>query len=472
MKEPLSPSRLVEKLRSFQVDELHPGVLFALFYLKWALDARDANATPVGVALDVPPTPWASLSEGSPAGMGERVLKLFEQLEARNPSLFGTMADLVGNAEHAMRRSPRAVTALIYAVDQLGRVNLFPEDAGSAEEVSRSYRQLAEHFFNSRAVDQSAPSAMLCRLLVELAQPQGGDIVFDPWASWGETLRYALQYQKEVGEDDAYDAGIFGLTHNSMMLRIAKMLADVSRQPQPDISFGLPNFQFDEELDELREGVDFVISAPQLGAPFSVQDLEHLEPGRRPSILGASESRAIHFALDLIHEHGAVLLAMPPFVLNRGQQLAEQRRMLLERDLVDSVILLPLGATARHSIQTAILILRKEKRADRQGKVFFITVPESSVRSRRLSSLEQGVFREVVESYQRYETVDDFATSVDVQTLLENEADLNPSRYTVDLRTEPANIAEIRRAIVEAEQARDRATGALNAVLNRLNGKA
>lgn len=481
MKTSVSVARAVEKLGRYSEDELHPGILLALYFSKWLVDASSSHlhaegwlgahyvGHPEKVSGILDKCAWTSLTDSPSTQLPTAVSELFADVEKAYPQLEGWVEDLVGNADFVLRRTARGIAALAKAVEFLGGMDLFPEDADEADQVFQNFRRLVGRYFRSRQVGLSVPSPALCTLLVELANPCPEDTVFDPWASWGETLRLVAARQPQQEDDEESLSGIFGLTSNPAMARIAMLLALVSRAPQPELNEGLPDFSRASTCacDELRGAFDWVISAPTSSTPYSLQDTGAVENGGGADVVGTADGQAIRFALDLVHAQGAVVMALPPLSLNRGLQ--EHRLEWLKKDLIDAVITVPLGPLARYNVRSSIVVLRKNKPAARRHKVYFMTVPDVPSRNRFHAPTEDDIVRTVVENYRTYTSIRGLSESVDVPQILAAEGDLNPSRYTVALPHDDVPcLKALGREIASLEAARDQAISAFEDVLARL----
>lgn len=479
MKAERTPRRAAAQLRRLAGDDLHPGVLVALYIAKWVCDgaAYAANSpTAVGAHAAWPLSrpegvSWATLTGAERAELADVLTDCLQGIESYNVALEGMTADLVGDIEFVLQRTPRTLSALSAAVELLDPVQLYPDDDArdAITEVRAGLRILAETLATSPSFAHSGPSSMLCHLLVDLADPKADETILDPWATWGETLHYAHATQVKGADDRSVSPGVFGFSATPTFHRIASLLALISREEQPPLTARLPNFSEDGDLAELAGGFEYVVSAPALRAPFGQHEVEGDGITRSGVLSGLSETLAVRFALDVIHDDGCVILALPFAVLNRGAQLRAARLSWLNEDLVDTVIALPMGASSRHAIRTALLILRKSKPAERQGKVFFVNVSSAALDNRRYSSLHSEVRDRVVAAYRGYADVEGFSSSVSVEALLAAEGDLNPARYTYQAeKTGGADFAAMRVTLEALEEEREAAISDVNAALLRL----
>lgn len=465
-----SPLHVAKSLRRLCGDDLSPGIVIELYFLKWAYDAQSASDPSDVPRMRVPENSrWDVMSLDTEQGLVDAVLREFSALERLNPSLSGMTEDLVGSPEYALQRSPRAIGLLKEAIGLLGETNLYPSaDDAALHEVSEGLVLLAETFVTARAFRYSAPSKMLCRLLVELADPMADDAILDPWGTWGETLRAVARYQ-DPEHRDGVNPGVFGYSATPSFHRLAEVIARVSRREQPQLMRMLPSHALSGQCGELQGGFEHVISAPALREPLFHDDLLVRDTSRASGILGLNEKRAIEFALKMVHQEGSVVLGLTSAVLNRGLHLGEVRKALLEQDLVDAVFSVPMGAASRFNIRTAVLVLRHAKPPERREKVFFVTVPDEALRNRRYSSLESSVLRSVVDAYRQYECVDGFSTTVSTVEVIAADADLNPSRYTFELDNNGAqNLRAIAERVEVLQAERDEANERIEEILSQL----
>lgn len=159
----------------------------------------------------------------------------------------------------------------------------------------------------------------------------------------------ALQAEKTILRD--VNATTIGIA--SILAEFAGLNADIK--------------QSDSLVDnEASHCVDLVVSSPPFGIRIQSQLLlgnEYLKDqfiqAKIPS--SASESLWIQQALHQLDDQGKAYLLIIPGWLFRGGYDAELREKLVEKNLVESVTLLPAGTLLNSAVEMSILVLNKAK---------------------------------------------------------------------------------------------------------------
>jgi len=153
--------------------------------------------------------------------------------------------------------------------------------------------------------------------------------------------------------------------------------------------------------------------------------------------------------LHYLKDDGVMAIILPHGVLFRGGKEADIRRKLLEDGHIDTVIGLPANLFYSTGIPVCILVLKKCKKPD---DVLFINAAEHFTRGKRQNQLSDAHIKRIVDTYrQRPENpVERYARRVPMQEIIDNDYNLNISRYVSTAETEE----EIDLALVHAELAK------------------
>lgn len=128
--------------------------------------------------------------------------------------------------------------------------------------------------------------------------------------------------------------------------------------------------------DGVLQVYDRVIANP----PFSLDEwgrefAEHDPYGRFHYGLppkGKGDLAFVQHMVAILDKHGQLGVVMPHGILFRGGVEGDIRKGLLKDDLVEAVIGLPSNLFYGTGIPAAVLVLNKDKKPERQGKVIFI----------------------------------------------------------------------------------------------------
>lgn len=145
---------------------------------------------------------------------------------------------------------------------------------------------------------------------------------------------------------------------------------------------------------------------------------------RRDATLGF----VIH-ALESLKADGKAVITVTNGILFQGASTGEIRRELLHGDLIEAVISLPAGMLIGAGIPVTILVLSKNKAAERKGKVQFIDASAYGKKNRGYTSLAVEEIEEIVTRYHRFKDDNKVSRIVGVSTIRDNDYNLLPSSY-------------------------------------------
>lgn len=141
-------------------------------------------------------------------------------------------------------------------------------------------------------------------------------------------------------------------------------------------------------------------------------------------------------ALASLKPDGKAALIVPFGTLVRAAGDRKIRAVLLKDDVIESVTALPSSLFAGTGIQVALLILNKNKPARKKGFVQFINAEGDYERTRTQSFLKPEHVEKIVAALDAYENVEGYSRIVPVKEIAENNYDLNPSLYFVNVELE------------------------------------
>jgi type I restriction enzyme M protein len=297
------------------------------------------------------------------------------------------------------------------------------------------------------------------------------DSVFDFACGSGSLL---LNVRKRMG---AHGIGkIYGQEKNITTYNLARMNM---------LLHGLKDTEFEiyhgdtltNDWDMLREPnpakmpkFDAVVANP----PFSYR----WEPGAalsedvRFKNYGLAPKSAADFAFLLhgfhyLKDEGVMAIILPHGVLFRGGKEADIRTKLLNDGHIDTVIGLPANLFYSTGIPVCILVLKRCKKPD---DVLFINAAQHFEKGKRQNYLTDAHIDKIIETYQkRPKEVERYARRVEMKEIVENDYNLNISRYvsTAEDETE-VDLGATHADLVRIEDELRRATSEHNRFLNEL----
>lgn len=177
----------------------------------------------------------------------------------------------------------------------------------------------------------------------------------------------------------------------------------------------------------------------------------------------------VQHMLATLNHNGVCGVVMPHGVLFRGSGDGKIRKSLLEDDLIEAIIGLPENLFAGTGIPAIILIINRNKKPEHKGKILFIHASKEVDDSAKKSVLGKANIRRIVETFRNWRPEERFSRIVEMPEVIENEYNLNISRYidTLEPEAEIDVTAELDKLQI-AEDARNAAEARMNALLKEM----
>ncbi|MGR5412849.1 type I restriction-modification system subunit M [Vibrio astriarenae] len=384
---------------------------------------------------------WSALKDLK-HNIGESLNKATEAIEEHNPSLEGVLVTIDFNIKNKLSDAK-----LRDLLSHFSQHRLRNEDFERPDMLGTAYEYLIKMFADSagkKGGEFYTPSEVV-QLLVALLEPHAGMRIYDPTTGSGGMLVQTRNYLKEHGENPA-NLSLFGQEMNLNTWAICKMNMFLHGVQSADIRKG----------DTLREpkhttagelmSFDRVIANP----PFSLKKWGKDECdsdgfGRFPYGTPPKDAGDLAFVQHMIastNAEGMVGVVMPHGVLFRGSSEKAIRQGILEDDLLEAVVGLPSGLFYGTGIPACLLIINKNKAAERKGRVLFINAELEFAEGKNQNKLREQDINKIVETFHNYVDVKRYAKVVKYSEIAENDFNLNIRRYADT--SPPAEIFDVR----------------------------
>ena len=384
---------------------------------------------------------WSALKDLK-HNIGESLNKATEAIEEHNSSLEGVLVTIDFNIKNKLTDAK-----LRDLLSHFSQHRLRNEDFERPDMLGTAYEYLIKMFADSagkKGGEFYTPSEVV-QLLVALLKPHAGMRIYDPTTGSGGMLVQTRNYLKEHGENPA-NLSLFGQEMNLNTWAICKMNMFLHGVQSADIRKG----------DTLREPkhteggelltFDRVIANP----PFSLKkwgkdECDNDGFGRFPYGTPPKDAGDLAFVQHMIastNNEGMVGVVMPHGVLFRGSSEKAIRQGILEDDLLEAVIGLPSGLFYGTGIPACLLIINKNKAAERRGKVLFINSELEFEEGKNQNKLRPQDITKIVETFDNYADVKRYAKVVNFSEIAENDFNLNIRRYADT--SPPAEIFDVR----------------------------
>ncbi|MCF2538158.1 N-6 DNA methylase [Streptomyces sp. FB2] len=301
----------------------------------------------------------------------------------------------------------------------------YPEMLGDAtesflKETEASMRYSGEHYTPRELV----------HLLTEIAQPQAGMRIYDPFCGTGGMLLHAKQYVDEQGEA-ASQPTLVGQDINTSTAELASLNLYFHRIQHAAVEHGdslLPPPPPSSEFD-------LVLSVPPFGLSLQADQAQAL--GQHAlygpvSERGPADWAFLQYMLGLVSRRGGTVCTVVTHgPLFRGGRDQATRSALLDADVVEAVIGLAPNLFSSTAIEPCVLLLRApgQKTAERRGKVLFIDASREYERGLAQNLMRSEHIEKIASAVRGFEDVHRFARVVDRSYLSENDDSLNIRRY-------------------------------------------
>ena len=479
----------------------YKNFIFSILFLK-RLSDRFAEEVEAAVAAGVPreaaltdadeheffvpeEARWPALT-GASMNLGEALNIAGEVIEyANTPRLDGILTGVNWNDESKLG-SPASRERIIrnllnhFSDLDLSNRNLGVDDRGGASNVlGNAYEYLINQFADDagkKGGEFYTPRGVV-NLIISLLRPEEGMHICDPAAGSAGMLIYTAGYV-EKGGGNPRNLVLHGQERNLGTLALGKLnlLLHNLRSARLDGGDVIADPQLLDDKGWLLT-YDRVIANP----PFSLKNWGHEfapdDPHFRFDRYGAIPPKTKGDFAFLLHmlavtkETGMVGVVMPHGVLFRGGAEGKIRRGIVEADLLEAIIGLTPNLFFGTGIPVSICVFNKRKAPERKGKVLFIDADQEGFfrQGKARNFLDEEHIAKIADTYHNYEEVERLAHIADLEEIVDNDYNLNISRY-VD-KTEPVEIISVEEALAqlrEAEQRRDEAVTKMNEHLKEL----
>lgn len=201
---------------------------------------------------------------------------------------------------------------------------------------------------------------------------------------------------------------------------------------------------------------DVVVANPPFSAkwsasPLFLQDGRFVQYGRLAPSSKADFAFVLHM-LSQLAEDGTMAVILPHGVLFRGAAEGVIRKHLLqEKNYLDAVIGLPANVFYGTTIPTCVLVLKK-CRKDSQH-VVFIDASQDFEKVKTQNHLLPQHIDKIIHAYQARQNIDKYCQVVAMETIAENDYNLNIPRYVDTFEAEAdIDLADIARQLQQLAQ--------------------
>ena len=217
-----------------------------------------------------------------------------------------------------------------------------------------------------------------------------------------------------------------------------RIIHDMEGQVVRGDSMRNPKFK---DGDTSLKRFDIVVANPMWNQPFDTDVYENDAFSRFEEQGGVTTSKGdwawLQHTLASLKETGRAAVVLDTGAVTRGSRSKNEdkerniRKWFVERDLVDGVILLPDNLFYNTPAAGIIVVLRKNKPKDRQGKIALVNASQQFRKGTPKNYLPDEAIRKIVDGFLKAEPIDGFVGVITNEEAADpkNDFDLSPSRY-------------------------------------------
>ena len=310
----------------------------------------------------------------------------------------------------------------------------FPDLLGAA------YEYLIKYFADSagKKGGEFYTPAEVVRLLVQLTKPTAGNEIYDPAVGSGGFLIQAHQYVEEQGADPN-DLALYGQDSNGTTWSICNMnmiLHNITR-------FKIENGDTLEDPQILQNGqirkFDRVLANPPFSQNYSRANMKSPSRFREwcPETGKKADLMFVQHMLASLKGDGHMATIMPHGVLFRGGKEKLIRELLINDDVIEAIISLPLGLFYGTGIPACVLICNKNKPDELHDKILFINADREFAEGKNQNKLRPEDVEKIDFVFSNKREIPKYSRLVEKSEIADkHDYNLNIRRY-VDNTPEP-----------------------------------
>lgn len=412
---------------------------------------------------------WNDIKETS-SNVGTKIHECIRKIESANPDkLYGIFGDTQWSNKNKLTDE-----LLKDLIDHFSKHNL------GNKEVQSNTMGLAYEYLIKKFADDSNKSAgefytprEVVKLMTMILDPKAGDSIYDPACGTGGMLLECYEHVKQSG-GDARTLKLYGQEKNlttSSIARINMFLHDIEDfEIKRGDTLREPMFHEDDQLKTF----DCVIANP----PFSLKNWGREEWSNDPygrNSFGVPPASFGDYAwvehmLKSLKSNGKMTVVLPQGVLFRGASEGKIRKIIIDNDLIETVIGLGEGLFYGTNISTCIVVLNKNKEIEKKKKIQIIDASEIYKKERSQNYLEKGHLENIYNIYNEYKDIDNKSKIASMKDIIESDYNLNIALYVDKVDNEDNNISleEAYKDMVEALEESEKAEKTIKILLREL----
>jgi len=346
----------------------------------------------------------------------------------------------------------------------------------SGDILGDAYEWILKYFAPTKAKEGEVYTPReVIRLMIEILDPKPKLSIYDPCCGSGGMLIIAYKYiEEKYSKDKANSLFLYGQESNPKTLALAKMnmlLHDIK-----NFYFALgdtllfPKFKEGNSIQKF----DYVIANPPWNQDgYDEANLRKGEYWQERFTYGFATKRSadwvwIQHMLASANENGKVAVVIDTGAVSRGGREKVIRQKILEKDLIESVILLPEKLFYNTGAPAVIIVFNKNKPEERKNKILLINASKEFQPGKKQNTLSKENIERIVKVYREFKEVEGFSKIITLEEAKEADYNLSPSRFVMAIEEESYRpIREIKADLEKLEEERRRVEKKLNKIFEK-----
>jgi type I restriction enzyme M protein len=387
------------------------------------------------------PYQWPAGKE--PKSLGEQLTTTIRAIVKHNPSLAGVI-DIVDYNETRNGEREISDAALRGVIEtysdpryRLGFHDVEPDFLGRCYEYllrkfAEGQGQSAGEFFTPTEVGF---------LMAEILRPRPGEECYDyACGSFGLLIKLQL-VSRRLDPLSKVPLRLYGQEYTGSSYAIAcmnRIIHDMEGQVVRGDSMRNPKFK---DGDTSLKKFDIVVANPMWNQPFDTDVFENDPFARFEEQGGVTTSKGdwawLQHTIGSLRDTGRAAIVLDTGAVTRGSGSKNEdrerniRKWFVEHDLVDGVILLPDNLFYNTTAAGIIIVLRKNKPKDRQGKIVLVNASQQFRKGAPKNYLPEEAIKKIADGFLKAVPVEGFVGIItnDEAADPKNDFTLSPSRY-------------------------------------------
>ena len=394
--------------------------------------------------------------------IGEELNKVLHRIEETNKAKLEGVFSVDFNSESILGKQAQRNKMLRHLIDDFYKIDLSDADE---DIIGNSYMYLIERFGADagKKAGEFFTVKSVAKLVAMLAQPSPGDRIADPAMGSGGLLLLAGE---EVEKQGSNNYALYGQESTGSPFQLARMNMFIHGKDSAYLEWGdtLNNPQLVEN-DKLMKFDVCVANPPFSLKKWGAENADSDKYNRFWRGVPPKDKGDYAFITHMVEtakpKSGRVSVIVPHGVLFRSGAEGKIREAFLRENIVDAVIGLPAGLFQTTGIPVAVLVLdrsREEGGKNNDKKdVLFIEASKEFKAGKAQNTLTQENTDKIYDTYVQRKDVDKFAHVASLDEIMENDFNLNITRY-VDTFVEAteidiaANLAELEKLNPELQK--------------------